>query len=379
MRRALFYITVFLFLFPAAAVAQKKNFIIRTMDWGYQLVQGDSAHPKKRYFFIVPIVSYKPETRWQLGVSFSHFFRANHADSSLTRPSVVRVNTSYTQNNQWSVRPMLDVFTSGNKYNFRGIFQYTSFVENYWGIGNNTTNATRESYAFRQAKADFKATRLVSKGIYAGLQFNYEHLYAVSNSDAGFMKTSGVDGVNGYEALGLGPALSFDSRDHVYFPKRGHFIDLTATFYPGRFSSTGAFRTVIVDARKYIGLWKENVLALQVYGNFGSGHVPYRLMGTLGNESYMRGYYFGRFRDLNAMAAQAELRKQVWGPVSVVLFGGAGNVSNRVDELGSKVKPMCGAGLRFKAIPREKINMRLDYARGINGISGVYITLNEAF
>jgi hypothetical protein len=40
---------------------------------------------------------------------------------------------------------------------------------------------------------------------------------------------------------------------------------------------------------------------------------------------------------------------------------------------------MYGIGVRMLAIPREKINMRLDYGRGINGIEGIYITLNEAF
>jgi len=32
-----------------------------------------------------------------------------------------------------------------------------------------------------------------------------------------------------------------------------------------------------------------------------------------------------------------------------------------------------------KAIPREKINFRIDYARGHNGLQAFYVTLNEAF
>jgi outer membrane protein assembly factor BamA len=326
------HILFLLLLLASGASAQKKNLLVRTLDWGYQLVQGDSANPKKKYFFVVPIVSYKPETRWQLGLSFAHYFRAKQNDSlTNTRPSVVRFNVSYTQNNQWSMRPQFDVFTRGNKYNLRGTFQYMKFIENYWGVGKYTTEATKELYGFYQERADFKTMRLVRKGIYAGIQFNYEHLHGLTNPATGPMRSSGIDGVNGYSVLGFGPAVSFDNRDHIYFPKRGHFIDLYSAFYLHALSSTGAFNTIVLDARKYVGLWKENVLAFQLYGNFGMGRVPYRMMGTLGNDSYMRGYYFGRFRDLNAMAVQAEFRKHIWGPASMVLFGGAGNVSRSVD------------------------------------------------
>ena len=36
--------------------AQQKNFVMQTINWGYKIVQGDSAKPKKRYFFIVTII-----------------------------------------------------------------------------------------------------------------------------------------------------------------------------------------------------------------------------------------------------------------------------------------------------------------------------------
>ena len=102
-------------------------------------------------------------------------------------------------------------------------------------------------------------------------------------------------------------------------------------------------------------------------------------MGTLGNESYFRGYYQGRYRDVNAITFQAEWRKHIWGPAGIVLFGGAGNVSANYANLVSHIKPMFGAGLRIMAIPREKINMRFDVAFGSQNSQTFYVTLNEAF
>lgn len=361
------------------AFGQRKNFVMRTIDWSYKIVQGDSAKPYKKYFFPVPIVSYKPETRWQLGLSLSHFFRAKQNDST-TRPSVIRLNTTYTQNNQFSIRPMFDVFTKENKYSLRGVFQYTDFAENYWGIGQQTTDATKELYSFKEYKANIKATRLLKKGIYAGVQVYYDNIgkigYATPTSA---MKNSGITGTKGYEALGLGAIVTYDTRDNIYFPTQGYFVDMSFLSFDKNIASTSSFTSTLIDARTYYKLWAENVLAFQLYANFNEGDVPYRLMGTLGSDGYFRGYYYGRFRDKHALTMQTEMRKQIWGPVAITAFIGAGNVANTINELSMHVKPMYGLGLRIKAIPREKINMRFDAAFGQGKIQAFYITLNEAF
>jgi hypothetical protein len=372
------YILICFCIATTCVNAQQKNFINRTLDWGYNLVQGDSAHPKKKYFFVVPIVSYKPETRWMAGLSFAHYFRSGNNDS-ITRPSVIRFNTTYTQNHQWGVRPEFEVFSEGNKYNVRGMLQFTKFTENYWGIGNNTPASNKELYDFNQIQAQAKVTQLIGKQVYIGLKVNYEQLFNIAPSPTGIIVQSTITGTKGFHSLGVGPLISIDNRDQIYFPKKGHFIDISALFYGKELGSTSSFSNLLIDARKYIGLWKENVLAIQAYANLNEGNVPYRLMGSIGSDKYMRGYYSGRFRDKHAIAFQAELRKHVWGPLGLVFFGGAGNVGYNISNLSNNIKPMYGAGIRFLAIPREKINMRLDYGRGIDGIEGFYITLNEAF
>ena len=39
--------------------AQQNNFVMRTINWGYKIVQGDSAKPKKKCFFIYRLLLYK--------------------------------------------------------------------------------------------------------------------------------------------------------------------------------------------------------------------------------------------------------------------------------------------------------------------------------
>lgn len=375
---AKYIVTFCLLCVSSMTYGQQKNFVLRTIDWGYKIVQGDSAKPHKKYFFPVPIVSYKPETRWQLGLSLSHFFRANYSDS-LTRPSVVRLNTSYSQNKQFSVRPMFEIFTNGNKYNIRGLIQYSNSVENYWGIGATTPKENIEVTQFDFYKANIKATRKLHSNLYVGVQAYFEQANNFQYQANSILHNSTVIGNTGYTAVGTGLVTTLDSRNHIYFPTSGYFIDLSYLVFAKELGSTTSFNAFNLDARYYLAVGKNDALALQAFACLNQGNTPYRMLGTLGNESYFRGYYQGRYRDQHAITTQVEYRKQIWGPLGAVVFAGVGNVSKTLEQISQNIKPLYGMGARIKAIPREKINIRLDVAFDNRYKPAFYITLNEAF
>jgi outer membrane protein assembly factor BamA len=355
----------------------RKSFILRSIDWGYRIIEGDSAHPRKQYILPFPIVVYKPETRWLLGVSVTNIYHA-HRDS-ITRPSYVRFNTAYSQNNQFSVRPSIEHFTKYNTVNIRALYYYTNFAENYWGIGKNTPVSNKELYAFRQHRANLKVAYQAWPHLFVGAQYGFEKLYHVEATGGGLLETSNPAGSSGYVVSGAGATVYYDDRDHVYNPYHGQMIELSNEFYSSVLGSGYNFVNITLDARKYIGLWKENVLALQGFVNINEGNIPFRMMGVLGSDVYMRGYYNGRFRDNHAMAFQAELRKTIWGPIGCVVFAGGGTVASVAGDLFSGIKPNYGLGLRVKAVRKERVNARIDYGFGADGISALYIGLNEAF
>jgi outer membrane protein assembly factor BamA len=372
-------LVVFVFLVAQLASAQqpKRNFVLRTMDWGYRIIEGDSAHPRKSVLLPIPILAYKPETRWIVGVSLNAIFRISK--DSITRPTLVRVNISYSQNKQLSFIPEWNLFTKYNKWNFRGKYTYTNFGENYYGIGNETPASNEERYTFTMQKANIKLAYQFLPKLYGGLQYNYERMNDVNADSLGILSTSKPLGYDGYTVSGAGFTLYYDNRDHVYFPHQGQIIELSNVFYGTGLGSQYRFSNITLDARKYIHLWKENVLALQGFVNLNEGNIPFRMQGVLGSDMFMRGYYNGRFRDKHAMAFQAELRKHVWGPVGMVVFVGGGTVASRQSDLFNGIKPNYGLGLRILAIPKEKVNILIDYGFGSQGNNALYIGMNEAF
>jgi hypothetical protein len=92
----------------------------------------------------------------------------------------------------------------------------------------------------------------------------------------------------------------------------------------------------------------------------------------------MRGYYEGRFRDNNLIAAQIEYRFPIAYPLGMVVFGSAGQVYRYGREIGfDNLKYAYGAGLRLKIVKTENLNLRFDVAKGekIN----FYFGIAEAF
>ena len=94
----------------------------------------------------------------------------------------------------------------------------------------------------------------------------------------------------------------------------------------------------------------------------------------------MRGYFTGRFRDKSFTALQAEYRFPIWKWISGAAFGSAGFIDGSIGNYStSNLLKAGGMGLRFVVNKKNRMILRLDYAR--NGTEGgaYYIRLNEAF
>jgi len=370
----IFFVTLFSF---SVVSGQQKSGLERLIDKGYSIIEGDTTVKNKKYFFVLPIWGTYPETGWRFGLSIVQLFHTNY--DSITRPSLIRLNTQYTQFHQFSIRPYADIYFKQNLYNLKAVFTFTRFSENYFGVGNNTLNSDKESYGFSLNKLNIRTTKQLKQGLYFGPQLQFEHMFNIDYAENSLLKNSTVTGHNGSFTMGLGMVLAYDTRNQVYFPSKGYYLEISNLFNRIFLGSEFENSSFLFDARKFIQLWKENILGLQIVSNLNYGETPFRQMGAIGNDMIMRGYYNGRFRDQHMFAAQAEFRKKIWGPASMVFFGGFGNVGKNSADLFSSLKPNYGIGLRGLVIRKEKINLRIDYGRGENGINGLYFTMGEAF
>ena len=139
------------------------------------------------------------------------------------------------------------------------------------------------------------------------------------------------------------------------------------------------FTALLFDLRKYFSINSDQVIALQLYGNFLMNNPPFYQLAQLGGELLLRGYYKGRFRDKFYLASQIVYRIPVWWKFGIVTFVGIGDVTNSFSNFAlNRLKYSYGAGLRFQIDEKEKLNLRMDFGIGKNS-TGFYIGIGEAF
>ena len=122
------------------------------------------------------------------------------------------------------------------------------------------------------------------------------------------------------------------------------------------------YQLITTDNRFFKKINENNVLAAQVLGEFNfGGDVPFNQLSYMGGESIMRGYFKGRFRDRNQVAAQLEyrflpLKLGFTDRIGATIFTGVGEVFDDWNEIEmKKLKWSGGAGARFLLFQQKAI------------------------
>ncbi|WP_460892002.1 BamA/TamA family outer membrane protein [Rufibacter soli] len=339
----------------------------------------DSTKTNKLRILPVPSFGYSPETRWY-GGAVAMFTKRLGADT-LTRTSNGKVEAIFTQNKQQVFSLGWNVFTPQDQYFLTGDLSYNQFPENFYGIGNRTTNDMEELYDSRRLEAKLVFQKQIGRKWYLGPRVQLQHMDHIEPKPEGLLATQPITGQHGGTSAGLGYTLTLDKRDNLLNPLQHGYLSVSQLYFGKGTQSDFFFVRYELDARRYWPLSKntEQVLAAQTIFQFHTGQPPFRMLSLLGSDADMRGYYRGRFRDRQYLAGQVELRQPLFWRLGAVAFAGAGQVASSLGDISlAAFKPSYGGGLRFKIDRKENVNLRLDYAVGQNS-TGFYVAFGEAF
>lgn len=334
----------------------------------------------KNKVLMFPLVALSTETSWVFGAGGAYIFKTSKKDSTL-RTSTVPILMLYTLKEQILVGIGANIFLPKEKYIIRLENTYSKFPDKFWGIGNNTPASAEEPYTFNQFYVYPAISRKVRRNLFVGLGVEYQSVFRIKYDSGGNFEKDRVLGIyneTSYSVFGLSALVTYDSRNHAYTPNRGSLFRVRFTGFRKDLGSDFDFRSADVDIRKFIQLKPQNILALQYYGLFTFGDVPYRNLAALGGSQLMRGYYAGRYRDKMIMATQAEYRFPVVWRFGAVAFASAGQVADNFGQFNfSRMHYAAGAGVRFSILPSENFNLRVDAAWGDR--LNVYVLLTESF
>lgn len=337
---------------------------------------GDSTKAKAVSIFPFPVFSYTPETNFLFGAGASFTFRFKK-DPPTAKPTNIFAGGAYTLNKQILLYTLYKVFYDSSKYYFFGEVGYFKYNFFYYGVGQNAVS--EELYDVDFPRIMVNATRRVLPNIYLGVRYQYENFQVHNQQPAGELIKGNIPGSLGSVVSGAGIGMVYDSRDSIFYPRKGFYSETHFTNYGKLWGGNFNYNRLIIDVTGYKVLFKDVVLATNSYNSFITGTAPFQQMSLIGGTKKMRGYYEGTFRDQNLMMLQAETRFPLFWRFGAVAFGSIGFIGNNTDFIRfNDPKYTYGAGLRFKITPKDHLNLRIDYGIG-PGTSGAYITIGEAF
>ncbi len=358
--------------------AQKKSFIKRYWN---RLIN-DTSDISKPQFLVYPTLAYAPETKWEFGLSSLYVFYAKR--DTANRLSEINGFTFFTLEKQYGLWFDHALYSHKNRWFSLGRLRFQSFPLLYYGIGPDSPAEYQARVDANLIQIKERVLRKLYKSLYLGVEADFQRLSSVgfvTRTDEPIEKPRGSEGSAN---LGFGLGLLYDNRHNVLNVRDGFFSELAFLSYNDAWGSDYSFTSILSDTRLYRPINKRDVLAAQLLGQFNTGETPFNQLALMGGESIMRGYYLGRFRDNNQIAAQVEYRMlplpfrftKRWG---ATVFGSTGTVFPSFKEISTKdLVWSAGGGVRFLLFPKKDIYSRLDVAF-TKEKPGFYIFIGEAF
>lgn len=318
-------------------------------------------------FAAVPVVNYDPSYEWHFAALVNAFFRVA-ANDTISPLSMGGGMTGYTTNGSW----------------YWALYTRLYIDEDNW----------RSSAAYGDASANFQ---YFEESLNSFVNFNSVHdLFLVSLQRRVFRRWYlggrflGKKTLTEYEIEGttgdperrnlnnLGVLVARDRRDFIYNPLHGDSFNFKNFLYRDEWGSDFRFEQYEVDFTRFFFIDDHRVIAARGAAFIAAGDVPFEGQYVVGRED-IRGYTNGKHRGNQVYSLQGEYRWNFHGKWGTVMFAGLATAVDEVKEIGwGGLLPGGGVGLRYMAIPSERINIGIDLAFGEDDW-GLYFRIGEVF
>jgi len=335
--------------------------------------EGAAVQERKGAWVPVPIPVSNPTVGTGLQVVLMYL----HGDAGSDTPNQTSgLVGMYTDNRSWFAGGFHDGNFSDGDYRILTGAGYGSFKLKYFGSGDDSILRDHPlAYEFKGTAGLFRLQRRIpwSEHWFAGAQYLF--LDTETIFDLGSL-VPGLPELRGHIVnAGLGPILTFDSRDDNYYPTRGQNFEMTWMSYRDTWGGDLDYSKFNVSVSHYQKLLPELVLALKSDFKTGAGDIPFFDLPALD----MRGLPAGRYRDRYTFSLHAEGRYKFhprWGVNLLAESGWYGEERNQL--FSGETVVSYGGGIRWQVTADKKIHLGALMAFS-GDEQGFYITVGEKF
>jgi hypothetical protein len=291
------------------------------------------------------------------------------------RPNISIVGGFGTENNSWGTAVGdFRTWQGGRLQTLAGLL-YASVNLDFYGVGEDTA---LEDTPLRYALEPFGGAvqgkyRLSNPRLWVGLS------YALVETRVLFEAPEGTPGLPDFDrdsdVGGLTPSFTFDTRDNIFTPTRGTFVEASLGYFDDWLGSDDEFERARILAMHFWPLPHRLYLGARLDTAAAFGDAPFYLEPFVS----LRGAPVLRYQGETIAQLEAELRWQFYKRLSVVGFAGAGQAWNGfAHQDDSQSVGTGGAGFRYELAREYGIHAGVDVAFGPDG-TAYYLQIGSAW
>ena len=319
-------------------------------------------------FAAVPIINYDPALGLNTAALVNTFFKVNPTDT-ISPLSMAGAMVGYTSNKSWYWALYTKLYFDED--NCRATVAYGDASVNFQFYDEVSAGGFIDFNSLHDFFL-FEMQRRVYKRWYLGLKYVNQKTTTTYDIEE---ETGDPEQQN---MTNLGLVVSHDTRDFIYNPHSGDYLNFKTGHYRDAWGSDFKYDKYEFDFTKFIELSVDEVLAARLTALVATGDVPFEGQYVVGRDD-IRGYTNGKHRAEQVYNIQAEYRWNFYKKFGMVAFGGIATAVDSPGEIKFKdLLPGAGVGLRYMAIPSEKINIGMDVAVGQDDW-GLYFRIAETF
>lgn len=321
----------------------------------------------------IPIPSYNESIGWSIGLAVAGYYRVNQADT-ISPESATALFGFYSENKTWVAGAFQKFHLDEDKWRlqFGGVYGEINF-QTYAALPDWMGGGTFIDYSSDMTFALVQGSRLAWKRLYLGAKYRYMRSKTIFDIDLPIDTDLAPRSFSG-----IGAVATWDSRDNVFYPLKGFYIDFWTLWNRDGLGSDQDYDVYYFEASGFREYRKKHVIAARIHSRFTSGDVPFEDESVFYNID-LRGYTDGRYRADQRHTAQAEYRWNFIKRWYAVGFGGVGWSVDNVSEISwDGILPSVGFGVRWRMLSDPPVAIGFDYAWGKEE-RAIYFRIGEAF
>ena len=273
----------------------------------------------------------------------------------------------------WQVAAKQSFYWNHNKWRSFVTAGVSRMQLRFYGIGRDTVIISNDASNYdwiNETTVNFSASvyRKIVSGFYGGLEYayTYSHPDAKDSSGIARMTASGItSGTEVYESVFV-PTFVWDNRDNIFWSTKGYFATLNLQMSAKILMSSTNYTIVTGSVSGYYKLMQHSnrlTLAWNFYTQLSWGSLPYSRFAAYGVSDHTTGYTKGKYVNNSEIAAQVEVRYDLWKFIALGGYAGNGKIFPSMGEISKSVwLPFGGLRTYVNIMPSRNLRLRFDLA-----------------